>query len=256
VTIDHCTGQVIKHDTLPYDTEEALDMQITKDYQAGKISTQDSFVYYLNLHAEKYINAHPDSFLAVYYLKSLMRDIDIDKAIKYRDMVSKENNRYPEFKDIDSYIQNARYKSVPHVGDTFFEFHAKQTDGAIFDSKGISGKVVVLFFWYSGCGPCHRAMPALTELYNKYRSKGLEVISFSVDNNEEDWKKSTLAYKPAGTNVSDLVGFNSPLMLHYAVSSFPFFVVFDRSKKISMITFGNDEVPLVERKVEELIGVK
>jgi cytochrome oxidase Cu insertion factor (SCO1/SenC/PrrC family) len=256
VTINNRTGEMIKHDTISMDIDDAPNWQIQMDYTAGKISTQDSFIILMNAYEESYLIAHPDSFLAVTYLHSILNHIDLNKMIKYRDMVRKNNSQYEEFKFINSYIENYKYKSVPHVGDAFMEFQCKKVDGGTFDSKTISDKAIVIFFWYSGCGPCHRAIEPLRSVYDKYKSKGLEVISFSLDNTQEEWAKSSATFKPVGIDVSDLIGFSSPLFLHYSVSAFPFFVIFDREKKISMVTFGEDEVPLIESKIKELLNTK
>ena len=256
VTLDNCTGNFIRHDTISLDIDDAPDQKITEDYISGKISMQDSLFLYQEIYEEQYIQRHPDSFLAVHYLKGLINHLDFNTAVKYRDLVKKNNSQYSAMKSIDSYIENYSFKSVPKIGDPLFEFDAKQIDGKTFDSKSISDKVIVLFFWYSGCGPCHRAMPALNEVYKKYRSQGLDVISFALNSKEEEWKKSSLAYQIPGVNVSDLTGFSGRLFLHYGVSAFPFFVVFDKNKRVSMITFGDDEVPLVESKVRELLGLK
>jgi hypothetical protein len=76
-------------------------------------------------------------------------------------------------------------------------------------------------------------------VYKKYKAAGVEMISFSFDENNEDWNKSVVAHKYPGINVSDLAGFNSPLFLHYAVNAFPFFAVFDRNKKLAFIANGD-----------------
>ena len=256
VTLDNCADNFIRHDTISLDIDDAPDLRITEDYIAGKISTQDSFSLYQKIFEEQYIQLHPDSFLAVHYLKGLINHLDYNTAVKYRDLVKKNNSQYSAMKSIDSYIENYSFKAVPKMGDTLFEFQAKQIDGNIFYSKNISDKVIVLFFWYSGCGPCHRAMPALNEVYKKYRSQGLDVISFALDSKQDEWRKSSLGYQIPGINVSDLTGFSGRLFLHYGDSAFPFFVVFDKNKRVSMITFGDDEVPLVESKVRELLGLK
>ena len=96
----------------------------------------------------------------------------------------------------------------------------------------------------------------MREVYEKYRPSGMEIISFSLDNTEEDWQKSMTAHNYPGINVSDLVGFSSQLFLHYAVNAFPFFVVFDRDKKIALVTSGEEEVALLETKVKELLARK
>ena len=146
-----------------------------------------------------------------------------------------------------------KYKAVPNVGDTFFDLHARQVDGRPFDRSQIGGKVVVLFFWYSGCGPCHRAIEPLREVYEKYKAQGMEVLTFSFDEKEADWLRAMQTYHPPGIGLADLVGFSSPTFLHYAVNAFPEFIVFGRDQKVALITGGADEVPLVERKVKELL---
>jgi thiol-disulfide isomerase/thioredoxin len=251
VTIDHCTGRFIKHDTLSFDIDDAPYAKIYNELIDGKIS-EDTYSRGLSAFMESYVQAHPDSFLAVHYLKSIAKDITLDKLIEYRDRVKVYNAKYADMSEIESYIKNYKYKSTTHIGDPFFEFQAIGLNGKPFDSRSISDRVIVLYFCYSGCGPCSRVAEPLRKVYEKYKPNGLEIVSISLDNKEEDWQKSVAAHHYPGINVSDLVGFNSPLAMHYAVTAFPFFVVFDRTKKIAMVTFGADEVPLIEGKVQEL----
>jgi peroxiredoxin len=58
-------------------------------------------------------------------------------------------------------------------------------DGEAFDIEQYRGKVVVLHFWASWCGPCIRQIPGLKELYAKYHDRGFEVLGISYDFEEE-----------------------------------------------------------------------
>jgi peroxiredoxin len=63
------------------------------------------------------------------------------------------------------------------------EINLRDLDGRRVQMSRLRGKVVVVDFWASWCGPCREAMPALDRLYRRYRSRGLAVVGVSVDRN-------------------------------------------------------------------------
>lgn len=65
-------------------------------------------------------------------------------------------------------------------------FKLKAQDGKVIELAKLKGKVVVVNFWATWCGPCRREIPGFMEVYTQYKSKGLEIVGVSLD--QEGWE--------------------------------------------------------------------
>ncbi len=111
-------------------------------------------------------------------------------------------------------------------------------DGKTHTLSALKGKVVLLDFWASWCGPCRRANPHVVEIYKKYKDKGFDVFSVSLD--KQDGKdKWVQAIKQDGlewdNHVSDLRYWNSAPAAMYGVRSIPNTFLIGRDGKIVAI---------------------
>ncbi len=76
------------------------------------------------------------------------------------------------------------------------EIELANPEGKILKLSDLKGRLVLIDFWASWCGPCRRENPNVVEAYNKYRDKkfingkGFEVFSISLDKSIEPWKKA------------------------------------------------------------------
>jgi thiol-disulfide isomerase/thioredoxin len=99
--------------------------------------------------------------------------------------------------------------------------------------SSLKGKVVLVDFWASWCGPCRRENPAVVALYSKYKSKGFEIFSVSLDQDKQKWLK---AIEDDGltwtSHVSDLQGWANAAARLYSVSSIPQTVLLDKEGNI------------------------
>ena len=65
------------------------------------------------------------------------------------------------------------------------ELAGTTVDGIEFSAKEFLGKIVVVDFWATWCGPCRAALPELQELYKKHKDSGLEIVGVSIDHDED-----------------------------------------------------------------------
>lgn len=97
----------------------------------------------------------------------------------------------------------------------------------------LRGKVVLIDFWASWCGPCRRENPNVVRAYEKYKSKGFDIFSVSLDSDGGKWQaaiqQDNLTWK---NHVSDLKGWQSAAAKQYGVTSIPHTILVGKDGKI------------------------
>ncbi|MBR9978657.1 MAG: TlpA family protein disulfide reductase [Bacteroidetes bacterium] len=67
------------------------------------------------------------------------------------------------------------------VGEEAPAFSLKDKEGKTFSPESLKGKIIVLNFWATWCPPCRAEIPAFKNVYEKYKSKGVEILGVSLD---------------------------------------------------------------------------
>lgn len=85
----------------------------------------------------------------------------------------------------------------------------------------VKEKYILINFWASWCQPCRAENAQLRSLYKKYNSKGLEIVSISVDNNKKAWQSAAAQDNINWINLYADGGFHSQAALFYNVTGVP-----------------------------------
>jgi len=101
------------------------------------------------------------------------------------------------------------------------EIISQDPNGKTIKLSSLRGKYVLIDFWASWCAPCRAETPNLRKAYEKYKSKGLEILSYSVDKDKALWTKAIADDKMDWTNLSDLLAFQSAGAQTYLITEIP-----------------------------------
>ena len=132
------------------------------------------------------------------------------------------------------------------------EFELKDADGKTVRLSDYKGKVVLLDFWATWCGPCKIEIPWFIEFERSYKDKGFAVIGVAMD--EEGWTIVKPFISELAINYRILQGSDATAALYGGVDALPTTFLIDRSGKIAATHVGLTGRDDFEDGIKKLIG--
>lgn len=134
-------------------------------------------------------------------------------------------------------------------GDPAPSIRLPSADGKVVSLADYKGKVVLIDFWASWCGPCRQAFPAINDLYGELKDRGFEVIAVNLDEQRKDADEflskrpheMKVVFDPKGTSATS-----------FSLGGMPSSFVIDREGRVQFTHTGYTTATLADYRREVL----
>ncbi len=159
--------------------------------------------------------------------------------------------KYPNSSYIKAFHEGVSSSKKLAIGTMAPEINMATPDEKPLALSSLKGKVVLIDFWASWCGPCRAENPNVVRAYNKYKSKGFDIYSVSLDKDMDKWKSAIIADGLIWKNhVCDFKFWQSPVVALYNFNSIPTNVLIDKEGKVLAKNLRGEEL---DKKLEEVL---
>jgi len=140
----------------------------------------------------------------------------------------------------------------PQVGDVL-QIKFTALDGRTVDLAALQGKVVLVDFWATWCGPCRQELPHVLSAYEKWHENGFEVIGISLDEDKEALLNFLEAKKMPWPQQFDGKGWKNDLARQYSINGIPATFLVGKDGKVASCNLRGEKLA---EKVAELLTTK
>lgn len=220
-------------------------LYLGEDYKSIHNTTFSNFIEYGGYQwaADVYVN---DDFVIAAKVIRKGTQADKDKAIATLRALVEEVT--PQSIEREKIIASQLGKPAPF-------FSVTDVDGVKYDLNELRSKVVVLNFWFIGCGPCKKEMPELNKMVEKYKGKDVVFLAFEVNNNTADKIKAVTKESFHFTQIPSRRG---EISEQYKIKTYPTSYVIDQSGiiRFGLAAYNPFKLPEMDMTIENLLKNK
>lgn len=204
------------------------------------------------------IFARLDKFTAEHKDNPAIKDIKMLKVQLLRQFQSEESQKMllaltkdpdPDLAEAASKLVAER-KQMAELKSKPIELQFKTASGEEFDLAKWRGKVVLIDFWASWCGPCIQEMPSVVEYYKKMHDKGVEIVGISLDQDKAKMDAAIEKFSMPWPQYFDGQGWKNKYSSQFGINSIPTVWVIDKEGKLRTTT---NRLNTVEAQIEEML---
>ncbi len=198
---------------------------------------------------------HPDPFARLLAIAYSRMGIDTKTESELLDLKAQLGS-VPELEELLYNLRSSRmraqnFKKVT-LGTTIKDFAAKDLIGTEFHLADVlkKNKYVLVEFWASWCSPCRAEIPYMKKTYEKYKNRGFEIVSFTLDHEKHRWEKASQEEDIPWINVGDMLAYKSPVVKMYGIGGVPMNYLVNSDGTIVATNLRQEKL---DQKLEELL---
>lgn len=195
----------------------------------------------------EFVKNNPGSIVSAYMLSVYASTWGKEKTTDLFEKFSTGNKNSEYGEKIARYM---RLNKNPKTGEQFADFEMADPNGRLKKLSDLRGKIILLEFWASWCGPCRQENPNLVKTYRMFNPRGFEVFAVSLDQEKNSWLQAIEKDSLSWEHVSDLKGNENEASLIYGISGIPDNFLIDKNGVIIGRNLRGDKLT---EKLAELI---